>query len=206
MLVWTISDFLVVPKGDATPSNAWKKLVFGTMYVYWFSVDNLLKHFLIISRPNILAFNLATSIRIASAMLVILMIFSGVLLYVFYRETSACCRIGRPEGFQQPLLLANQWGLVITSFLLTAVYLPLSTMAVHVIVWSDDLWVVPNPYVNATAFPPQLPPLGPASEFRGPLEFCYVTTMERNQYNYAPLILIVALVSFFGVSPSHWSH
>ena len=73
-------------------------------------------------------------------------------------------------------------------------------MAVHVMVWSDDLWVVPNPYVNATTLPPQLPPLGPASEFRGPLDFCYTTTMERNQINYAPAVLIIAIISFLGVS------
>jgi hypothetical protein len=133
-------------------------------------------------------------------MLVVFMIFAGILLYLFYRATSACCRIGKPEGLQRPALVANQWSLVITSFLLSAIYLPLSTMAVHVMVWSDDLWVVPNPYVNATTLPPQLPPLGPVSEFRGPLDFCYTTTMERNQLNYAPAVLIVAIVSFLGVS------
>ncbi|KAI0094840.1 hypothetical protein BDY19DRAFT_879427 [Irpex rosettiformis] len=170
----------IAPKGNIDPGYAWKKLIFGTI-------------------PNILAFNLATSIRVALIMLVVLMIIAGLLLYLFYRATSTCCRFGKPEGFQQPPLLTNQWCLVITSFLLTAIYLPLSTVAVHVIVWSDDLWVVPNPYVNATTFPPQLPPLGPATEFRGPLDFCYTTTMKRNQLNYAPIVLIVALISFFGL-------
>lgn len=133
-------------------------------------------------------------------MLVVFMILAGVLLYLFHRATSVCCRIGRPEGFQQPAFLSNQWSIVVVSFLLTAIYLPLSTMAVHVMVWSDDLWVVPNPYINATALPPQLPSLGPSSEFRGPLEFCYTTTMERNQFNYAPAVLIVAIISFLAVS------
>ncbi len=133
-------------------------------------------------------------------MLVVFMIFAGILLYLFHRATSTCCRMGKPEGYQQPILVTKQWRLVIISFLLTAIYLPLSTMAVHVIVWSDDLWVVPNPYVNATTFPPTLPPLWPTTEFRGPLDFCYTTTMERNQFNYAPVVLIVALIAFLGVS------
>ncbi|KAI0348576.1 hypothetical protein BDW22DRAFT_1319309 [Trametopsis cervina] len=171
----------VAPKGSLNSSDTWKKLIFGTI-------------------PNILAFNFASGIRIATIMLVVFMIFSGVLLYLFHRATSVCCRIGSPEGFQQPPLLKNQWSLVVVSFLLTAIYLPLSTMAVHVIVWSDDLWVVPNPYINATTFPPQLPPLGSDSEFRGPLDFCYTTTMERNQLNYAPAVIIVAIISFLALS------
>lgn len=86
------------------------------------------------------------------------------------------------------------------SFLLTAIYLPLSTMAIHVLVWSDDLWVVPNPYTNATTFPPVLPPLGPSDEFRDPLDFCWTTTMERNEINWAPVVVIIAVVCLCAVS------
>ncbi|KAI0695179.1 hypothetical protein BC835DRAFT_1273773 [Cytidiella melzeri] len=171
----------VAPKGAVDPKDEWKQVIFGTI-------------------PNILAFNLATSIQVASIMLVVIMIISGILLYFFHRATSACCQVGKPEGFQQPAFLTSQWSLVIVSFLLTVIYLPLSTIAMHVIVWSDDLWVVPNPYVNATVLPPQLPPLGPAGEFRGPLDFCYTTTMELNQLNYAPAVLILAIISFLALS------
>ena len=84
------------------------------------------------------------------------------------------------------------------SFLLTALYLPLSTMAVHVLVWSDDLWVVPNPYVYANGTyingPPQVSSLGPADQFRDPLDFCWTTTMQKNEVNYAPVVIIIALI------------
>lgn len=132
-------------------------------------------------------------------MLVIMMLLAGVLLYLFYRATSACCRLGTPEGFQPPSYLQNRWSLVIMSFLLTAIYLPLSTMAMHVLVWSDDLWIVPNPYVNATNFPPVLPSLGPAAEYRDPLDFCWTTTMKRNELNWAPFVFVVAVICFVAV-------
>lgn len=118
---------------------------------------------------------------------------AGVLLYLFYRLTSACCRLGIPEGFQRSVNLASQWSLLLVSFLLTAIYLPMSTMAMHVLVWSDDLWVVPNPYVNATSSPPDVSPLGPAAEFRDPLNFCWTTTMKRNELNYAPVVVMIAV-------------
>ena len=85
------------------------------------------------------------------------------------------------------------------SFVLTVLYLPLSTMSMHVLVWSDDLWVVPNPYTNSSVNPPDLPPLGPADEFLGPLDFCYTTTMKRNELNYAPVLVILAVTSLIGV-------
>lgn len=87
---------------------------------------------------------------------------------------------------------------MIVTFVLTVIYLPLSTMAVHVLVWSDDLWAVPNPYTGTTASLTS-EPLGPSDEFRDPLDFCYTTTMLRNEVNWAPVIVILAIVSFIGV-------
>lgn len=132
-------------------------------------------------------------------MLVIMMLLATVLLYLFYRTTSACCRLGTPEGLQQPAYLQNRWSVLIVSFLLTAIYLPLSTMAMHVLVWSDDLWIVPNPYVNATSSPPGLPLLGPTAEYRDPLDFCWTTTMKRNELNYAPVVVLVSAICVVGV-------
>ncbi|KAG6862355.1 hypothetical protein C0995_011795 [Termitomyces sp. Mi166 len=69
-------------------------------------------------------------------------------------------------------------------------------MTVHVLVWSQDLWVVPNPYTNATSYPPVLPPLGPPDEYRDPLDFCWTTTMRRNEVNYAPFVVILSALGF----------
>ena len=67
-------------------------------------------------------------------------------------------------------------------------------MAVHVIAWSDDLWAVPNPYLNSTTNPPAVAPLGPPDQFRDPLDFCYTTTMNKNEINFAPVIIIMAII------------
>jgi hypothetical protein len=78
-------------------------------------------------------------------------------------------------------------------------------MAVHVIVWSEELWPIPNPYKNANATLnadglPVLEPLGPVEEFRDPLDFCWTTTMKRNEVNYAAVIVILAVVAVGFVS------
>jgi len=67
-------------------------------------------------------------------------------------------------------------------------------MAVHVITWSDDLWPVPNPYLNSTTNPPTVVPLGPSDQFRDPLDFCYTTTMKKNEINFAPAVFIMAII------------
>lgn len=130
------------------------------------------------------------------------MTISGVILYLFYRSTSLCCRLGTVEGLQQPSYFKHPWAIVLMSLYLTVVYLPLSTMAMHVLVWSDDLWVIPNPYTNATSTPLALAPLGPAAEYRDPLDFCYTTTMKRNDINYAPIVVIIAVICLGGVRPT----
>jgi hypothetical protein len=90
--------------------------------------------------------------------------FAGLLLYAFHASTAPCKRYGSLEGFQQPDRSSGR-SIVITSFLLTVIYLPLSTLAVHVITWSSDLWAVPNPYLNSTTNPPVVAPLGRRTNF-----------------------------------------
>ncbi|EMD42109.1 hypothetical protein CERSUDRAFT_110652 [Gelatoporia subvermispora B] len=170
-----------IVKHDSQDKHQWEDLLFGKI-------------------PNVLALNFASTLVQSLIMLVVFMTVSGLLLYYFYRVTSVCRSFGSQEGPQPSTTMKNTWGIVIVSFLLTVIYLPLSTMAVHVLVWSDDLWVVPNPYTNATSNPPVVPPLGPANEFRDPLDFCWTTTMKRNDINYAPILVIIAIISFAGLT------
>ena len=124
--------------------------------------------------------------------------FAGLLLYAFHKSTAPCKRYGSLEGFQQPDRSSGR-SVVVTSFLLTVIYLPLSTLAVHVITWSSDLWAVPNPYLNSTTNPPVVAPLGPSDQFRDPLDFCYTTTMNKNEINFAPVVVIIAILILFAV-------
>ena len=109
--------------------------------------------------------------------------------------------VNAQEGFPPPTTLKTKGkGLIFVCFMLSVLYLPLSTIVTHALVWSDDFWAVPNPYVNATTNPPVLPPLGPPEEFHDPLDFCYTTTMKRNKVNFAPVIVVVSAIAFTLVS------
>ncbi|KAG6911998.1 hypothetical protein DXG01_000246 [Tephrocybe rancida] len=167
----------IVPVGGQDLGNKWRNLFLGTI-------------------PNILALNFASTLVEALIFLLIFMSIAAGLLYIFYRSSYQCDRYGTVEGFQPTVPKGAQRGLVLVTFLLTVIYLPLSTMSIHVLVWSQDLWVVPNPYTNATSYPPLVPPLGPASEYRDALDFCWTTTMQRNQVNYAPVVIVLAAIVF----------
>ena len=129
------------------------------------------------------------------------MIITAGLLVYFWHATNNW----RAPELQEGLLTTNltrggQWSLILVTFVLSVLYLPLSTIALHALVWSDDFWVVPNPYVNATTNPPIVPPLGPPDVFRGPLDFCYTTTMKRNELNFAPLVITLSSITLLFVS------
>ncbi|KAF8642326.1 hypothetical protein AX16_009596 [Volvariella volvacea WC 439] len=167
----------LVPIGQDNLGDSWRQLFLGTI-------------------PDVLALNFASTLVQSLLFLLIFMAIAACLLYRFYRSTKQCNRYEAIEGLQQSDVQGSQWQLIAVTFLLTFIYLPLSTMAVHVLVWSSDLWVVPSPYTNATEFPPILPPLGPPDEFRDPLDFCWTTTMKRNEVNYAPVIIVLSIIVF----------
>ncbi|KAJ7103568.1 hypothetical protein B0H15DRAFT_812784 [Mycena belliarum] len=164
----------IVPVGDDL-TNKWRQLLLGTI-------------------PNVLALNFVTTVNQSLLFLLLFLSLALVLLYLFHRAASDYDRYRIVEGLQQFDYPRSRSGLVAITFLLAVIYLPLSTMAVHVLVWSSDLWAVPNPYTNTTTFPPLLPPLGPSSEYRQPLDFCWTTTMKRNEINYAPALVILSVI------------
>ncbi|KAI0032741.1 hypothetical protein K488DRAFT_78307 [Vararia minispora EC-137] len=170
----------IVPFSSNSSIESWRQLFMGTI-------------------PNVIALNFGSSLTTNVVLLVFFSLLSGILLFFFSRETSTCAKLARSEGFQGPKRTGG-WGLIVTTFLLTIIYLPLSTVAVHVMTWSDDLWVVPNPYTNATTSPPVVASLGPAAEYRDPLDFCWTTTMRKDQVNFAPVIVILAIALFFSLS------
>ncbi|TFK77139.1 hypothetical protein BDN72DRAFT_953613 [Pluteus cervinus] len=165
----------IVPLKGENIGDKWRKLFLGTI-------------------PNILAFNFASTLVQSLLYLLIFMAIAAGLLFSFWRSTLKCDRYKAVEGLQLADPQGRQWGLILVTFLLTLIYLPLSTMAVHVLVWSEDLWIIENPYVNATTYPPVVPPLGPLDQYRDPLDFCWTTTMKRNEVNYAPIIVILSAI------------
>lgn len=150
--------------------------------------------------PNVIAFNFGSTFLQSIVFMGIIMTLTTILLYLFWSATNKCEPPDIDEGLPINSSRKSEWSLIVVSFFLSVMYLPLSTIATHALVWADDFWVVPNPYVNATTDPPQLSPLGPANEFHDPLDFCYTTTMRRNEVNYAPIIVLVSAVTFGLVS------
>lgn len=150
---------------------------------------------LITRRPNVLALNLGSTLTQSLLFLVIFLAIACLLLYLFRRFTAQLESTATREGLQSQNN-GTGWRIMIVSVFLILLYLPLSTIAVHALLWSSDFWVVPNPYLNATTLPPVLPPLGPPEIYRDPLDFCYTTTMMKEQINYAPVIVILSAVTF----------
>ena len=144
-------------------------------------------------RPNVLALNFANTAMGALVYLLVLMFISLALLFYMFYITKQASRLQIQEGFQPPTV-AGGLGIMFVTFVLMVLYLPLSTMALHVVIWSAELWVVPNPYINATSLPPVLDPLGPPDQYRDPLDFCWTTTMKRNEINFAPAVVLCALI------------
>ncbi|KAL5495406.1 hypothetical protein ACEPAI_869 [Sanghuangporus weigelae] len=146
--------------------------------------------------PNVLALNFGTTFVQSTTVLAIFIVICMVLLYLFWSMTNRIQDQTVQEGFPPERQKSSGWGLIAVSFTLSVLYLPLSTVVTHALLWSQDFWTIPNPYVNATTDPPSLPPLGPPDEFFDPLDFCYTTTMKRNEVNFAPIIVIVSVASF----------
>jgi len=144
-------------------------------------------------RPNVLALNFAKTAMGALVYLLVLMFVTLALLFYMVYVTKEASRLQIQEGFQPPTGPSGL-GIMFVTFVLMVLYLPLSTMALHVVIWSSDLWVVPNPYINATSLPPALDPLGPPEQYRNPLDFCWTTTMKRNEVNFAPAVVLCALI------------
>ncbi|KDR84944.1 hypothetical protein GALMADRAFT_1322109 [Galerina marginata CBS 339.88] len=171
----------IVPMGGVNVEDKWRKLFLGTI-------------------PNVLALNFAPVVVQSLLFLVLVMAVGAALLSYFYRSTIQCDRYTSVEGLQKTESKGNQWGIVIVTFLLIILYLPLSTMSLHVLVWSQELWAIPNPYTNSTVFPPVVPPLGPPTEYRDPLDFCWTTTMKQNEVNFAPVVVVLSAITFFFIA------
>ncbi|QRW03458.1 hypothetical protein RhiLY_02457 [Ceratobasidium sp. AG-Ba] len=155
-------------------SGRWRQLILGTI-------------------PNILALNLGGNLLESVAFLCALAVVSAALLFWFHRLTSRWKPNVAPEGLLHRDASYETHAVPFVSFVLTLLYLPLSTIAVHAITWSSDFWPVENPYLNTTQ--PNLVPLGPPSIFRDPLDFCWTTTMKKDEINYAPAAVIMGLLT-----------
>lgn len=101
---------------------------------------------------------------------------------------------GQPYIFKSAKRGSKALNIFIT-FVLTTLYMPLSKLALDTVFWSKDYWQVPDPYQGGTIKNPAPPPLGNPMTFRDPLDFCYTTTMRKDEFNFAWIIVPAAGVT-----------
>ncbi|CAE6405463.1 unnamed protein product [Rhizoctonia solani] len=143
--------------------------------------------------PNVLALNFGGKLLQSITFLGILTILSGGLLFWFYKLTGRWSPDATPEGLLSRDPARGTRAVPFVSFILTVLYLPLSTISVHAITWSSDFWPLENPYIKSETPDPQ--PLGPSSEFHDPLDFCWTTTMRKDEINYAPVAVVLGILT-----------
>lgn len=92
--------------------------------------------------PNVLALNFGSTLVESMVFLGLFMAIACLLLYYFWVATDRCEPQDANEGFASFAAPRSTWGVIIVTFILSVLYLPLSTIAAHALVWSDDFWVV----------------------------------------------------------------
>lgn len=125
-------------------------------------------------RPNIIALNPLSVFSQSLVYLFVLQFLSIIALLAFRYAVDSAHRTTLPEGHAPAKWTA--WGrlrralVMIVGFLLVVFWLPVSTVCLKVLVWSDDLWAVENPYKLTDD--PSFPPRGAGSGLRDPSDFC----------------------------------
>lgn len=172
---------------------------------------------LFVTVPSALSLDFVSAFGQALLFLLLLTLVTLLALYEFFRFTGgwagpAARRAARDvgEGYDREgagtsagsrrwLRWRDSYGWrVFVTFWCTSLYLPLSKLAIGALVYTDDYWPVTNPYTLYDSDAPSPPPLGAASTFYDPMDFCYRTTMKRRQgvenLNFAYVLLPIAAV------------
>ena len=160
--------------------------------------------FIFLTLPNFLALDFVSVFGKAVIFFGVWIALTSLALIKFYRMTSAYDPNREVEGYDsQPYLFTSpargtKVVNILVVFLLTGLYIPLTKLSIDALTWSSAWWVIPNPYIDSPDQTPILPSLGDPHLYREPLDFCWTTTMRKDQFNFAWLILpAAALVIIF---------
>ncbi|GAA5877534.1 hypothetical protein JCM3774_005898 [Rhodotorula dairenensis] len=170
-----------------------------------------------VTMPAFLSLDLVSAFGKALIFLFVLTLVTLAALYELMRFTGGWkgpssglqgTKLDQGEGYDREGTATRQeswrnsrvWRIVVT-FWCTSVYLPLSKWAIGALVYTDDYWPVPNPYLATRDTKPDLlASLGAAQEFHDPLDFCYRTSMRRNSINFTFVLLPVAALVILTLS------
>ncbi|CAD6898784.1 unnamed protein product [Tilletia controversa] len=162
-----------------------------------------IKMFFFHTLPSILALDFVSLLGRAQVFMVLWMVVGALMLWRFWRVTKAYDHNryvdgfdSRPSAYTTPPR-GTKTGYVLLVFGLTTAYIPLTKLAVDVLVWNIDFWVM-NPLADMNDMddlPKDLPPLGDSDHFRDPLDFCYTTTVRKDKFNFAWLLVPAAVLT-----------
>lgn len=160
--------------------------------------------FLLQTLPAVLGLDLVSVFGYAVVFFIVWIVITALALWRFWRMTKAHNPNKTVEGYDSQGWIyksasrGTRFANTCLVFLLGLLYLPLSKLAVDALVWSSDFWPVPNPYKGGIDDPDPGALLGDPDIWRAPLDFCYTTTMRKDTFNWAYVIVpMAALVIVF---------
>lgn len=148
--------------------------------------------------PSILALDFVSVFGLAIVFFVLWIVLTGLGLLWFWHMTSSYDANRSIQGYEgQPYIFSSpkrgtKVTNIVVTFVLTSLYIPLSKIAFDALLWSSDFWVVVDPYQGGAINDPHPASLGDPAIFRGPMDFCYTTTMRKDEFNWAWFIVPVA--------------
>ncbi|KPV73435.1 uncharacterized protein RHOBADRAFT_55175 [Rhodotorula graminis WP1] len=173
---------------------------------------------LFVKIPSVLSLEFVSAFGQPFALLLAFTLVTLFALYEFYRLSGGwhgpAGKLGRGEldlgeGYEREDLEERRrkwrdsytWRVAVT-FWCSSLFLPLSKLAIGAVTWTDDFWVVENPYDALGVDGPAPAPLGPADMYYAPMDFCWRTTMRRRDgarninaaYALVPLAVVVLVL------------
>ncbi|CAB4392488.1 unnamed protein product [Rhizophagus irregularis] len=155
-------------------------------------------YILLRSVPNFMSFNMDQVFGFGAVFLLIFCVIGFVCLFMF-RKIANWKKVTDVENLESSSRFSLLQSHIIV-FILTTLYVPLTKLSLDALVWSDNFWPVKNPYLPDVDFP-DFVDVGNGA-LRSPKDFCYVTSMNKNDTNLSPFIIALgilnlALISFW---------
>ena len=209
-LLGTIIDFTIGVEGSSFAAGLMSFELFRDFAQIWANNlhfkdspavqpdTNFVTHLIFVTLPNILALDFVSVFGKAVVFFLLWMGITACTLYCFYRMTKQYDPNREIEGYDsQPYIFhspkrGTKVSNILIVFTLTALYIPLTKLSIDALTWQAAWWPVANPYSSTNDTTPVLPPLGDPHLYRDPLDFCWTTTMRKDEFNFAWLIVPLA--------------
>jgi hypothetical protein len=157
------------------------------------------RRFLLHTLPSFLALDFVSLFGKALLWLCIFLSIALLLLWRFWRTTRTLNPNYSIEGFgSQPWLFTSQrmgskLANILVVFTLSVLYIPLSKLALDTLTWQADFWPADAQAALATGVPALRTDASETT--RGTDDFCWSTTLQRDEFNFAWLLMPLAAIT-----------